>query len=262
VTIVDDAGVPFVWIYDLEREAFTRLSGPGGRLPVWSPDGERVTFVSGMESFEIVRQAADGSGTAERLTSLASANSEPSSWSPDGRFLFFVDADPNTRTDLWILSMEGERQAQPFLQIPRHQGGGVFSPDGRWIAYDSNESGRMEVYVQPFPGPGGKWQVSTEGGLQAVWARSGREIFFRNADRMMAVQVETKPSLKLSKPEILFEGHYERATGWNGYANYDVTPDGQRFLMIRSEDEPAPTRIHVVLDWAEELKKKVPPATR
>jgi hypothetical protein len=171
-------------------------------------------------------------------------------------------ADQEGRGDIWLLSIDGEREAHPFLQTPAAEAGGIFSPDGRWIAYDSNESGRMEVYVQPFPGPGGKSQVSTEGGRQPVWARGGKEIFLRNGDKMMAVQVETKPSLKLSKPEILFEGRYERNAGWYGYANYDVTPDGQRFLMIESEDEPAPTRIHVVLDWAEELKKKVPPATR
>ncbi|MGH9389039.1 MAG: hypothetical protein ACRD1Z_05435, partial [Vicinamibacteria bacterium] len=127
-----------------------------------------------------------------------------------------------------------------------------------WIAYDSNESGRREVYVRPFPGPGATWQVSTEGGYQPVWARNGKEIFYRNGDKMMAVQVETKPSFQLSKPEILFEGRFEGATGWFGYANYDVTPDGQRFLMIRAEEESAPTRIHVVLNWAEELKEKVP----
>lgn len=125
-----------------------------------------------------------------------------------------------------------------------------------WLAYDSDESGRRELYVQPFPGPGGKWQVSTEGGLQVVWARNGREIFYRDGDKMMAVEVETEPSFRLSKPKMLFEGRYEGAVGWFGYANYDVTADGQRFLMIRGEEEPAPTRIHVVLNWAEELKAK------
>jgi hypothetical protein len=118
------------------------------------------------------------------------------------------------------------------------------------------------VYVQPFPGPGGKWQISTEGGSQAVWRRDGREIFYRSGEKMVAVEVETDPSLRLSKPEVLFEGRYEGATGWFGYADYDVTADGQRFLMIRSDEEPAPTRIQVVLNWAEELKAKVPPSGR
>ncbi len=260
VTITDERA--HVWVYDLERDALTRLSAPDGQLPIWTPDGERVTFRSGAETFQIVWQAADGSSTPEKLTSLASAYFEPNSWSPDGEWLAFADTHPKTGNDIWLLPLEGERQARPFLQTPASEMGGVFSPDGRWIAYESNESGRVEVYVQPFPGPGGKWQVSTEGGRQAVWARNGREIFYRSGDKMMAVEVETEPSLSLSKPEILFEGRYEGAAGWAGYANYDVTPDGQRFLMIRSEEEPAPTRIHVVLNWAEELKAKVPSGGR
>ncbi len=251
VKISDDSS-SHIWIYDLERDALTRLSGPGGSVPIWTPDGERVTFLSG--GSEIVWQAADGSGAPEKLTSLASDNSEPNSWSMDGRHLAFGDGG-----DLWILSIEGDRQAHPFLQTPAFEAGGAFSPDGRWIAYDSNESGQREVYVQPFPGPGGKWQVSTERGTQPVWARTGREIFFRSGDKMMAVDVETEPSFRLSKPKMLFEGRYEGATRWFGYANYDVTPDGQRFFMIRNEEEPAPTRIRVVRNWAEQLKAKIPP---
>ena len=262
VTIWDErAEKAHIWIYDLEREALTRLSGAGGALPIWTPDGESVAFVSRTASFEIVWQAADGSGAAERLTSLMSSNSEPESWSPDGKLLVFNDDRPGTGQDIWLLSLEGERQARPFLQTPASEWGGVFSPDGRWIAYDSDESGRFEVYVQPFPGPGGKWQVSTEGGSQGVWARNGREIFYRSGDKMMAVEVETEPSFRLSKPKMLFEGRYE-GDGWLGYANYDVTPDGQRFLMIRKEEEPAPTRIRVVPNWAEELKAKVPSGGR
>ena len=252
VTIDDDGA--HIWVYDLERDALTRLSGPDGYVPIWTPDGEWVTFHSGMETSEIVWQAADGSGVAERLTSLTTIFGEPNSWSPNGKLLAFTDSDPR---DIWLLSLEGERKARPFLQTPANEAGGVFSPDGRWIVYNSDESGQLEVYVQPFPGPGGKWQVSTEGGDEAVWARTGREIFYRSGDKMMGVDVETEPSFRLSKPKMLFEGRYE-GFGWYGYANYDVSPDGQRFLMIRSEEESAPTRIHVVLNWAEELKAKVP----
>ncbi len=247
-----------IWIDDLERDALTRLSGPDAEYPIWTPDGERVTFGSGTAPFEIVWQAADGSSPPERLTSLTtSGTSNPDSWSPDGKWLAFTDVHPTSQEDIWLLSLEGDRNARPFLQTPAREAGGIFSPDGRWIAYDANESGRMEVYVQPFPGPGGKWQVSTEGGNQAVWARNGREIFYRNGDKMMAVEVETEPSFHLSKPKMLFQGSYAGADGWFGYAGYDVTSDGQRFLMIRTEEEPAPTRIRVVRNWAEELKAKV-----
>ena len=256
VTIGDERA--HIWVYDLERDALTRLSGPDGNVPIWTPDGERVTFKSGVETPEIVWQKADGGSTPEKLTSLTNYNSDPNSWSPDGKWLAFTDSDPKSGADIWLLSLEGERKARPFLQTPASEAGGVFSLDGRWIAYDSNESGRREVYLQPFPGPGAKWQVSTEGGRQSVWARNGREIFYRSGDKMMAVEVQTEPSFRLSKPKMLFEGRYEGADGWFGYANYDVTADGQRFLMIRSEEEPAPTRIRVVLNWAEELKAKVP----
>jgi len=182
VKILDERA--HIWIYDLERDALTRLSGPDAHMPIWTPDGERVTFVSATGPFEFVWQAVDGSSTPEKLTSATASNSEPDSWSPDGKWLAFSDNHPKTSWDIWLLSLEGERKAYPFLQTPAREAGGVFSPDGRWIAYDSDESGRREVYVQPFPGPGGKWQVSTEGGNQAVWARNGREIFYRSGDKM------------------------------------------------------------------------------
>jgi Tol biopolymer transport system component len=251
VTIWDDR--PNVWAYDLERDALSRLSGPEGQQPVWTPDGLRVTFLSG--PFDIVWQESMGSGAAERLGSLTGAG-ELNSWSPDGKWLAFTDIHPTTSADIWVLSLEGEREVRPFLQTPALEAGGVFSPDGRWIAYDSNESGKLEVYVQAFPGPGARRQVSTEGGRQAVWARNGREIFYRSGDMMMVVAVETEPSFSLSKPKALFEGRYAGGSEWKGYANYDVTADGQSFLMIRSEEETAPTEIHVVLNWAEELRAK------
>jgi serine/threonine-protein kinase len=172
--------------------------------------------------------------------------------------LAFTDIDPSTRGDIWVLSLEGEWRARPLVQTPASEAGGVFSTDGRWIAYDSNESGRLEVYAQPFPGPGRRWQISTDGGRQAVWAKSGREIFYRSGDKMMAVEVETEPSFKLSRPKVLFEGNYAGDIEWFGYANYDVSEDGQSFLMIRTEEESAPARIHVVQNWFEELKQRVP----
>lgn len=250
LTIWDDRA--HISIYDLERDALSRLSGPEGQQPLWTPDGERLTFRSA--PFDIVWRSADGSGAIEKLTSLTGAG-EPNSWSPDGKVLAFTDIHPSSRGDVWVLSLEGERRAHPLVQTPAAEAGGVFSPDGRWIAYDSNESGRLEVYVQPFPGPGRRWQISTEGGRQAVWAKNGREIFYRSGDKMMAVEVATEPSFSLSRPKMLFEGNYAGDIEWFGYANYDVAEDGQSFLMIRSEEESAPARIHVVLNWAEELSK-------
>jgi serine/threonine-protein kinase len=252
--ILDDTA--HIWIYDLERGSFTRLSsGTRGNVPIWTPDGRMLTFQSGSS---IVWQAADGSGAPETLVA-GTAGVIPTSWSPDGSVLVFTDYDSATQADLWLLSMEGERKPRAFLQTPAWERGGVFSPDGRSIAYESNESGRNEVYIRPFPGPGAKWLVSTEGGTNPVWARSGRELFYRNEGKMMTVGIETEEPLRLSKPKLLFEERLlQQAEGVFGVAQYDVAKDGERFVMIRddAEDRP-PVRIHVVLNWAEELKQQV-----
>jgi len=151
-----------------------------------------------------------------------------------------------------------DRKAQPFLQTPFNESVPRFSPDGRWLAYISNESGRYEVYVQPYPGPGGKWQISTDGGTEPVWNRNGRELFYRSGDKMMAVDIATQPSFVAGKPRMLFQGQYVPTNGT--FPFYDVSPDGQRFLMLKPSEQSgaAPTQINVVLNWFEELKQKVP----
>jgi serine/threonine-protein kinase len=133
----------------------------------------------------------------------------------------------------------------------------MFSPDGRRLAYVSGESGRAEVYVVSYPGPGGKWQISNDGGGEPVWARSGRELFYRNGDKMMAVDIATEPSFSAGKPKLLFEGRYNRGR-WGGHPNYDVTPDGRRFLMVkgRSREQDAPNQLNVVQNWLDELKRR------
>ena len=134
----------------------------------------------------------------------------------------------------------------------------MFSPDGRWLAYVSDESGRYEIYVQPYPGPNGKWQISTGGGTEPRWNPKGRELFYRSGNKMMAVDIATQPSFTVGKPRILFEGQYQPTPTTS--PNYDVSPDGQRFLMLKpsAAAEAAPTQINVVLNWFEELKQKVP----
>ena len=157
------------------------------------------------------------------------------------------------------MPLEGERKPSPFLQTPFSEAEPKFSPDGRWLAYVSDESGRREVYVQPFPGPGGKWQISTEGGTEPVWAGNG-ELFYRNesGDKMMVVDITTEPTFRAGNPRLLFEGFYQGGIGGNR-AFYDVTPDGQRFLMVKAgEQETEAMQINVVLNWFEELKRLVP----
>jgi serine/threonine-protein kinase len=151
-----------------------------------------------------------------------------------------------------------DRKAQPFLQTSFNESAPRFSPDGHWLAYISNESGRYEVYVQPYPGPGGKWQISTDGGTEPVWNPKGRELFYRSDSKMMAVDIATQPGFAVGKPRMLFEGGYV-PTPYT-FPNYDVSSDGQRFLMLKPVEagDAAPTQIIVVLNWFEELKRRVP----
>jgi len=251
-----------IWLYDLARETLTRLTfeGSANNAPTWTPDGKRITFNSNKEgATNIFWQLADGSGGLERLTTSEYLLA-PSSWSPDGQLLSFYEINPTTQRDIWVLRMS-DRKAQPFLRTKFDEAVPQFSPDGRWLAYISNESGRSEIYVQPYPGPGGKWQISTEGGTEPAWNRNGRELFYRSGDKMMAVEIATQHGFAAGTPRMLFEGRYELAPF--PATNYDVSPDGQRFLMVKpSEQEAATTQINVVLNWFEELKRKVPTGTK
>jgi Tol biopolymer transport system component len=247
------------WLYDLSRETLTRLTfeGSANYNPVWTPDGKRIAFTSNKDgAANIFWQLVDGSGGLERLAT-SEYNQAPMSWSPDGQVLAYIEVNPTTGRDIWMLQ-GGDRKAQPFLRTPATESAPRFSPNGRWLAYVSNESGRFEIYVQPYLGPGEKWQISTEGGTEPVWNPNGRELFFRSGDKMMAADVTTHPSFSAGKPKMLFEGPFEPAP--TTFPNYDVSPDGQRFLMLKlvEQAEAAPTQINVVLNWFEELKQKVP----
>ncbi|HSD28480.1 MAG TPA: protein kinase [Vicinamibacteria bacterium] len=232
-----------VWVLDPEHDALTRVTFSGNALlPVWTPDGKRLTYCSdtGEARPNLFWIPADGSGPEERL-STSEDGQYPSSWSPDGRTLLFSQLNAVTKGDIWALSLD-DRRSRPFVVTPFDESAAMFSPDGRWVSYQSSESGQDEVYVQAFPGPGGKWQVSTEGGSLAVWGRDGRELFYRQGDELMVVGVRTGPSIAFSKPTPLFRGSYER-----GFFP-DVSPDGRRFVMVPAGDRPAPpTRIELVL---------------
>ena len=172
--------------------------------------------------------------------------------------MIYTTIDPKTDRDLWAMSLDGDRKSRVFLQTPFSESSGQISPDGRWVAYVSDESGRQEIYVRPFPGPGGKWQVSIEGGAEVAWSPKGNELFYRSAgQRMMAVDVQTQPTFSAGKPHLLFEGPY--VAGGTG-AFYSISPDGQRFLMMKApeQQQSALTEFNVILNWFEDLKKKVP----
>ena len=248
-----------VWLYDLSRETLTRFTFDGtlNLNTVWTPDGKRIAFQSNKDGPpNVYWQYADGSGGLERLTSSEFVHF-PVSMSPDGQFLAYGEINPTTGYDLWVLRLK-DRQTQPFLRTPFTESIPQFSSDGHWLAYVSNESGRYEIYVQPYPGPGGKWQISTEGGTEPVWNPDGRELFYRDGRKMMSVEVSTQTGFTTGKPRMLFEGPYLPSPATT--PNYDVSHDGQHFLMLKSSNtgDEAATQINVVFNWFEELKHRVP----
>jgi len=251
VTIFEQPGSN-VWLLDLRSDSFRRFTFEGGGTHKWSPDGKWIAFSSRRDGpNHLYRKLADGSGSAERLTTGAPQRTRMiGSWSPDGSVSTFSDLGGT-----YILSMDGDNE--PELLIP----GGTFavlSPNGQWLAYISREGGGSSVYVSRYSEPEAKWQISgEEGGREPVWSPDGTELFYRSQDRMMAVSVETEPTFSARKPEVLFEGSYLSSESDPEFQYYDISPDGQRFLMIKAE-EGSTAQINVVLNWFEELKRLVP----
>jgi Tol biopolymer transport system component len=247
------------WVYDLERGTATRLTfNPGNdAVPVWSPDGASIVFSSDKEgAASLYRKQADGSGDEERLTTAAGGAQWVSSWSPDGRFLLYTEVNTPTGNDIVYLPLDGDRKPVPFLATEFSEAEGAFSPDGRWVAYQSEDSARSEVFVRPFPPRGGKWQISVDGGTHPRWSKSGKELFFRNGNSVMVVEVDiTGDALRAATPVKLFEGPFQQATiGGSTYADWDVSPDGQSFVLLRGENRLAvPDHVVIVLNWFDEL---------
>ena len=246
------------WEYDPVRGTTTRLTGEGKTTDViWSPDGKRVAFEwweSGPSN--LYWQPVDGSSPKERLTT-SEYMQFPGSWSPDGSMLAFVEDHPNSGPDILLLDLRS-RRIKPFLNTKSAEFYPEFSPDGRWMAYDSDESGREEVYVRPFPGPGGKWQISHEGGIEPLWARNGKQLFYRWQKQVWAVDILTEPTFRPGKPRLLFEQPGFLSAG--PIRTWDLSLDGQRFLMVKL-DERKPTVVTemiLVQNWFEELKRLAP----
>jgi Tol biopolymer transport system component len=221
---------------------------------VWAPDGRSIIFGSkrGENTFGLYLQRLDGRSPAELV--WASPNPvwpDPQSWTPDGQIVVFTTKGTETHDDIWTLSLP-DRQARPWLQTPAGEWGGRLSPDGSWMAYNSNESGRDEVYVQPFPGPGVKRLVSERGGMNPIWSRAGRELFYRAAADLVVVSVETEPGFTLGKPTVLFSGRY-RLSG----RDFDVSPDGKRFVMMRNDHPRTSDTFNLLLNWRRALSARL-----
>ncbi|MBI4479946.1 MAG: PD40 domain-containing protein [Acidobacteria bacterium] len=262
VTIQHEEGAKdHIWVYDLARGSLTRLTFEGSNhSSAWTPDGKGIVFQSTREGrSNLFWKPADVARAEEQITN-SERSGGVSSISPDGKLAFYRENHPTNREDIWVVPLEGERKPSLFLQTPFDELVPQISPDGHWLAYLSDESGRFEVYVRPFPSSSGKWQISTEGGVEPLWARDGQELYYRSGDKVMAVEITMQPSFQAGTPRLLFEGSYTRR-GAIRETNFDVWPDGQRFLMLKpTEQETAPTQINVVLNWFEELKRKVPTA--
>ena len=251
-----------LWVLDAARTSRVTFDAAGDMFPVWSPDGTRIVFGSTRTGpFDLYQRLTSGAGAEELLVASSQAK-VPSSWSADGRFLLFLSNDPQTNGDLWVMPMVGDRKPAVFLKTPFREAYGVFSPDGRWVAYHSNESGRPEVYVRPFipPGTAGtagvQWQVSTSGGVYPVWRPDGRELYYLNpAGAMMAAPITvTGTTLEPGASRVLFptrivSGGVDAQLGWQ----YDVAPDG-RFL-INTELDSAAAPITLLQNWHPEAKK-------
>jgi serine/threonine-protein kinase len=250
-----------IWVWDFDRHVMTRLTADPSpdQYPVWTPDGRRIAFASMRDgTMNVYWQPADGSDTAERL--IKSDHIQvPWSFTPDGKTLAFRDTDPKNGPDIALMSLEGDRAMRPLIHTAANESNAEISPDGRWIAYNSDESGRLEVSVRPFPNvESGHWQISTDGGSRPLWNRNGRELFFVDLEgRLMSAAIQTAGSFAAATPTVVFEG--VTGAGILG-RNYDVSPDGQRFLVTRSAGAEAkiPPRLEIALNWAEELKRLAP----
>jgi eukaryotic-like serine/threonine-protein kinase len=278
VQTVDPIGS--VWIYHIRSGVRERLPFDGfASSPLWTPNGKRLVFRGAREGNpNLYWIPADGGSPAERLTN-SPLDQFPGSWTPDSRVLVFLQCD--SQCDIWALSMDGpEKKVWPIVQTPSQETYPTLSPDGKWLAYSSHASGRDEVWVQPFPGPGEQHQISTEGGTWPRWSPDGRSLYYCATDRhggpqpltlplpartghtYLIVDVSTRPGFSASAPRVVFEDPERKYTAVLGLAGYDVAPDG-RFLMVEVKRglgmiPPPPADVRMIVNWSRTVRERVP----
>jgi Tol biopolymer transport system component len=269
VQSVEDSG-NVIWLYDLtgDRQIQQRTFEGDNQRPVWTPDGQRITFSSDRDgAMSLYWMPADGSGVAERLTTAEEGTSHwMESWSPDGELLVFVVIRTQTDRDIWTLSVDDRETQSLYDTSGTLYMGAELSPNGEWLAYGAGPNGDVvDIYVEPFPPTGSRRRISQDGGYYPLWSPEGSELFYRPGARtggvtLRSVDIVTEPAVAFSNEQTL------PVEGFNvvpGYRDYDISPDGERLLMVFPADrpdsgEPARLQINVILNWFEELKERVP----
>ena len=247
VAVTIDPRPSQIWVYDLARRTRSAFATDHHSLtPLWTPDGRRIAYATGDP--DLFWRAADAGSPAERLLAR-DGQQYPTSWSRDGKLLIFTDGLPNA-FDIWMLPIGG--QPRPLLATPASEWNAHLSPNDHWIAYQSNESGRLDVYVRPFPNVNdGKWTISTAGGQRPAWSPDGTELFYAAESAIMRVPVDTRGSRFVAgPPEQLFSGPFDLS-----YTSYAISKDATHFVMVEVDPNARPTQLNVVLNWAEEVKR-------
>jgi len=246
-----DTGRSDAWVADTKRNTMSRSTFVDGTnlQYVFSPDSKRiaVTTVSGMTSGGMWIQPTNGSGNQEKLETPAAA-SAVASWSPDGSYIFINLQNNTTRFDVYYINLNGERKLTPFLNSPANENAAVLSPNGKWLAYDSDESGRVEVYVTAFPGPGGKWQVSNGGGVGPSWSADGKQLYYRIGDKLMLVPVQNVETFEFGAPSAL-------PIHLNEFDALGPVAPGERFPALRPLSGGQSHPQEVILNWTGTLKQ-------
>ena len=255
MTCSEAGRAPDIWTYDIQREAFTRITfGAASETnPLWTHDGKRLIYQSEQPQYDLYWKASDGTGSEELLLN-SPHDKEIGAVSRNGKILIYSENNPETAADLWVLPLNGKGKAELWLQTPFNEASPSLSPDGNWLAYVTDESRRREVYIQPFPEHGERIQVSTEGGDMPVWSPNGQELFYMTGSKLMVVPVINGKKLQFGKPSTIFD--FE--VGSDKAFNYDISPDKAWFVGLQRDPTAPPDNIEIVLNWFEELKERVP----